>query len=414
MSNEKEQGIRRSQGILLALLVVSICINYVDRGNLSIAAAAPGFRADLGLNSESLGVLFSVFFITYASCQVLAGWLIDRYSVYPVFTAGFVAWSVATVLTGYAGGFASLMAWRLVLGAGEAVAYPAYSKILSANFPESRRGLANSLIDAGSRAGPALGIVVGGQIAARYGWRMVFLVIGGTGLLWLIPWMWHMRGGWGAGQATARAAQGGPSLQDILKRREAWGTFLGLFCLNYSWYFVLSWLPTYLRDERHYSMRMVSIYGSLPFWAVAGTSVIFGALSDRLIRNGRTPTRVRLACLGGGLFLNALMVPAYMIQDQVLSMGLMIVACLSLGVASSNLWAVTQTLAGPQAAARWTGLQNGLGNIAGIVSPYVAGLIVSRTGSFFLVFVVASAVAVTGALSYWLIVRKVEPIRWTA
>ncbi len=408
--NGKRSG--RGQWTLLALLVFSICINYIDRGNLSIAAAAPGFRSDLLIDSESLGLLFSMFFVTYASFQIVAGWLIDRYNVVPVFTIGYVLWSVATILTGFAGGFAGLLAWRLVLGVGEAVAYPAYSKFLAAGFPEERRGLANSLIDAGSRMGPAIGIVVGGQIAAHYGWRMVFIVIGGIGLIWLLPWLWHMRGNLGVARGTAQGTAGGVSLRQILSLRQAWGTFLGLFCLNYSWYFVLSWLPTYLRDERHYSMQMISIYGSLPFWAVAGTSVVFGALSDRLIRGGHTPTRVRLACLGGGLSLSALMIPAYMIQDQVASMALMVIACLSLGVASSNLWAVTQTLAGPAAAAQWTGLQNAMGNIAGILSPYVAGLIVSRTGSFFLVFVVASAVAVTGALSYWFIVRRVEPVQW--
>jgi MFS family permease len=405
---------RPGQRALLALLVVSICINYIDRGNLSIAAAAPGFRSDLALSSEALGVLFSMFFVTYASFQIVAGWTIDRYGVVPVFTIGYVLWSAATIFTGLAGGFAGLLAWRLVLGVGEAVAYPAYSKFLAAGFPEERRGLANALIDAGSRMGPAVGIVIGGQIAARYGWRMVFFVIGGAGLVWLVPWLWHMRGSLGVQRRAVAAAGGGPNLRRILSRREAWGTFLGLFCLNYSWYFVLTWLPTYLRDERHYSMRMISIYGSLPFWAVAATSVAFGALSDRLIRRGRTPTRVRLACLGGGLSLSALMIPAYLIQDQVASMALMVVACLSLGVASSNLWAVTQTLAGPAAAARWTGLQNAMGNIAGVLSPYVAGLIVGRTGSFFLVFVVASAVAVTGALSYWFIVRRVERVDWTA
>ena len=121
---------------------------------------------------------------------------------------------------------------------------------------------------------------------------------------------------------------------------------------------------------------------------------------------------MRLACLGVGLTMNSLMIPAYLIQDQVLSMALMVIACLSLGVASSNLWAVTQTLAGPLTAGKWTGLQNGFGNIAGITSPYIAGLIVAKTGSFFLVFVVASIVAVAGALSFWLIVRKVEPVQW--
>ncbi|MCC7175137.1 MAG: MFS transporter [Bryobacterales bacterium] len=402
----------RGRALLLALLVASICINYIDRGNLGVAAAAPALRVDLKLTEESLGLLFSMFFVTYASFQIVAGWLIDRYSVYVVFTVGFILWSAATIGMGLVNGFAGMLAWRLVLGVGEAGAYPAYSKIIAGRFAEHERGRANSLIDAGSRMGPAIGVVVGGLIAAHYGWRMIFISIGVVGLFWLAPWLWYAARFGAAERKSAAQVEEGPGLLQVLRRREAWGTFFGLFCLNYSWYFILSWLPSYLKAERHYSTTMVAWYGSLPFWAVAGTSLTFGWLSDRLIQRGGSPTKVRLACLGAGLTMNSLMIPAYLIQNQVLSMALMIAACLSLGVASSNLWAVTQTLAGRAAAGKWTGLQNAFGNIAGITSPYIAGLIVTKTGSFFMVFVSASLVALAGALSYWLVVRKVEPLRW--
>ncbi len=403
---------RRGQWVLLALLVVSICINYVDRGNLSVAAATPSFRSDLGMSDENLGVLFSMFFVTYAACQILAGWAIDRFNVFAVFTLGFVLWSVATILTGFVGSFAGLLVFRLLLGVGEAAAYPSYSKIIAARFVEQQRGFANSLIDGGSRIGPAIGVLAGGLIAARYGWRMVFIVIGIAGALWLVPWLLVLSRGTGGTQTAVRAAQAGPSFGAILRQRQAWGTFLGLFCLNYSWYFLMSWLPSYLTKERHYSTQMMAWYGSLPFWGLAATIVASGWISDRFIRRGASPTRVRLTCLAGGLMLNALMIPAYLIQDQALSMALLVVACLALGVATSNLWAVTQTLAGREAVGKWVGLQNGIGNIAGMLSPYLTGLIATRLGSFFLAFVTASAVAVVGGLSYWLVVRRVEPIQW--
>ena len=143
--------VRRGQWVLLALLVASSCINYVDRGNLSVAAATLSFRADLGLSDENLGILFSMFFVTYAACQILAGWLIDKYNVFVVYTLGFVLWSAATIFTGFVGSFAGLLMFRLLLGASEAVAYPAYSKIITARFVEQERGFANSLIDGGTR-----------------------------------------------------------------------------------------------------------------------------------------------------------------------------------------------------------------------------------------------------------------------
>jgi len=399
----------RTHWLILALLVLSVLINYFERGTLAVAAATPGFRADMALSDTSLGLLFSAFFWAYASLQVVAGYSIDRFGVVPVFTAGFVLWSGATVLMGLTGSFGGLPALRILLGAGEAVAYPSYSKIIAAGFPEERRGTANALIDAGSRTGAALCVLVGGALAAWWGWRAMLVVVGASGFLWLAPWLASARR---VPAARRDPAGGGPGFGDILRRRQAWGTFAGLFCVNYTWYFILNWLPTYLTRERHYSTQAMAFYGSLPFWGIAVACALFGWLSDRLIARGARPTRVRIGCVAGGLLLSTLMLPAALIENHALSMALLVAACLSLGLTSSNFWAISQTLAGPQAAGRWAGLQNGLGNLAGVVAPYLTGVIVARSGSFLAAFVAASLVSVAGAACYLFVVRKVEPIEW--
>jgi MFS family permease len=410
-AKEIESSAVNGRWVLLSLLVLSVAINYIDRGNLSIAAATNAFRQDVQVNDKDLGALFSAFFFTYAACQIFSGWVIDRWSVYAVYSAGFVLWSAATIATGFAGGFASLLLLRLVLGVGEACAYPAYSKMIAINFPEDRRGFANALIDAGSRTGPAIGVLGGGLIVAHSGWRMLFFAVGGAGLLWLLPWFWHLQQRTGVFPQTKRA-QTGPGLAPILRQRQAWGTFLGLFCLNYSWFFVMTWLPIYFTQERHFSTQMMALYGSLPFWGIAATTVTCGWLSDRAIRRGANPSRIRIGCVAGGLMLNVMMIAAYAVHDPIISMVLLIVACLALGISSSNFWAVTQSLAGTQAVGRWTGLQNGLGNLAGIVGPYVTGLIVHESGSFFWAFALASAMSAIGACSYLFIVRGVREVQW--
>jgi cyanate permease len=108
------------------------------------------------------------------------------------------------------------------------------------------------------------------------------------------------------------------------------------------------------------------------------------------------------------------MLPACLVTNQVLSMALLIVSCLSLGLTSSNFWAISQTLAGPRAAGQWAGLQNGIGNLAGIAGPYLTGLIVARSGAFLPAFLAASLVSTAGACSYLFVVRKVEPVDWRA
>src|SRR5258708_1180483 len=164
-----------------------------------------------------MGMLLSGFFWTYASFLILAGWLVDRYDVRWVFGVGFVIWSGATLATGLISGFAALMALRLLLGAGESVAYPSYSKIIAGNFPQTHPAPPNSPIDMRSKAAPALGTLIGGLLVANYGWRSLFLTIGIASLLWLVPWIiWGPR--YGAAPASERLEA--PGIGEILSKRD--------------------------------------------------------------------------------------------------------------------------------------------------------------------------------------------------
>jgi predicted MFS family arabinose efflux permease len=307
-------------------------------------------------------------------------------------------------------GFGALFLLRLLLGAAESVAYPSYSKIIATRFPEHRRGLTNALIDAGSKAGPALGTLIGGLVVARFGWRALFLILGFGAFLWVPLWM-----AWAPRSKTAgkRQRHEGPGFLRILRERSAWGTFFGLFAINYAFYFLITWLPTYLVTERHFSMRMMAVVGSLPFWGLAASSTVNGWVSDHLIMRGVTPTRVRKSFAAAGLLLCTLVLPAAMVHSPAMCIALLTAACLSFGLCTSNHWAITQTLAGPLAAGKWTGLQNAFANLAGVAAPWITGVIVSATGQFFYAFVAVSAVLVLGALSFVFIVGPVAEVDWT-
>ena len=395
-----------SQWGVLSLLLVSVWINYIDRGNLSVAA--PLLGPELNLTPLQMGLLLSSFFWTYAGLQFLGGWLVDRYNVSLVYGLGYLVWSLATLLTGVANGFAALLAFRLLLGIGESVAYPAYSKILAGSFAENQRGFANALVDVGTKAGPAFGTLLGGLFMARFGWRLFFLGLGLISLLWLIPWWsWAPRHSPLSGSAIR-----GPGMLQILRRREGWATFAGLFCFNYAFYFLLSWLPSYLVSERHFSIGMMAVYGALPFCVTAGASLLCGWLSDYWIRQGATPTRVRKGLLVSGMTLCAVLLPLGTLQSHVAAMLLLSGAFFGIGMVTSNIWAITQTIAGPTAAGQWTGLQNSIGNLGGVVAPVTTGWIVSRTSSFFLAFVSASVALLLAAIIYMVLLGPVTPIRW--
>ena len=399
------------QWTALALLVISVCINYVDRGNLGVAARS--IESDLHFRPEYLGILLGGFFWTYAFCQIAAGKIIDRWNVNWVYAAGFLIWSTATGLTGLASAFWLIFCLRLVLGAGESVAYPAYSKIIAATFPEQLRGTANALIDAGSKVGPALGVLLGVKMIGWFSWRYMFVAIGAASLLWLIPWCFVVPRL--AVKRLAAASAWAPPYREIVMQRALWGTVVGLFGGNYTWYLFLTWLPYYLEKDRHYTHDRLAVIASLPFWGVATSSMLFGLLADGIIRRGNEPGRVRQAFVSLGLLgCCAFLFPAVLIAQPVASNTLLVLACVSMGAFSSNHWALTQHLAGTEASGKWTGFQNCMGNLAGVVAPYVSGLTLQSTRSFFPGFAIACAVLLLGVCGYWFVIGNPAQISWRA
>jgi MFS transporter, ACS family, D-galactonate transporter len=392
---------------VLALLGVSVFINYIDRGNLSIAA--PMLKDELGISGSQLGILLSAFFWTYACLQPVSGWLVDRVNVNWVIAGGFFLWSTATAATGMAHAFSTLLAVRLMLGIGESVAYPSYSKIIALHFPEEHRGLANSVISAGLTLGPGFGMLMGGMLMARVGWRPFFIGLGLLSLLWLVPWIKWMPEGRSAIEFAARNA---PSLPEFLRLRSAWGTCVGLFCSNYVNYFLITWLPYYLVRERHFSMQNMAKIGGTAYLLGACFATLSGWLSDRWIVAGATPTRVRKTFAAGGIALAGTFLGLSAVSGPTGCLVLLVAGVIFFGVGSSNIWAITQTLAGPSAAGRWTGFQNFVGNQAGIVGPALTGLVLDRTGHLYWAFAIMTAVALTGTASWVFLVGPVEQVVW--
>lgn len=400
----------RRQWTILALLVTCSFICLVDRTNLSVAAT--DIQRDLRLSDSQLGLLLSGFFFTYATFQLLAisGWVADRFHVSGVLAAGLLVWSLATVLTGAAKGFVAIFGLRLLLGIGESVAYPAYARILASHYEEHHRGLANALIDAATKAGTSLGTLMGGLLILRYGWRPFFVLLGVVGMLWLIPWaLWAPRG---ANMGAQRKAEGAPGVMDILRQRAAWSTALGQFCANYFWYFLITWLPGYLEKERHFPKDKMAVFGSLAFLIIGVVSVTSGWLADRWIRGGGSPTLVRKTFAGSGLALSTMILPVAVIRDESSAMALLFLACVAFGIYTPTIFAITQTLAGPLAAGKWTGLQNGFANLAGVAAPLLTGWIVQVTGGFHLAFVLAAMIALTGAWFLVVGVGRIEQVHF--
>ena len=392
----------------LALLAFAILINYVDRGNLAVAA--PLLKEELRLSNTQVGVLVTAFFWTYTVVMAISGWIVDRFNVNWVLAAGFVLWSVATAATGFAYAIGFFLFVRMLLGVGESVAFPSFTKIIAANIPQQHRGIANAVVLSGMSLGPAIGTFACGMSMARFGWRPVFIVVGITSLLWIVPWLRYMPPGRPAAERQLVEVR----VVDILRQRNFWAASIGHFCSNYPLYFLIVWLPLYLVRERHLTMQQMAVKGSLSYIAYAAIAPIAGWVADKFVRGGHDVTTVRKTAMAVGHTLCAIGVFMASAAGERTWIAGLVVMGIGSGLVGPNIYIFAQTLSGPSVAGRWIGLQNSLSNFAGILVGPLTGWIVDRTGHFGSAFSVCAAAALLGG-AFWVIgITRVEQIAWAA
>lgn len=392
---------------VLILLAFSIFINYVDRGNFSITA--PFLKDELHLSFTQVGFLLSAFLWPYTLCQLPAGWLIDRFNVNWILGLGFLLWSAATTMTGLLHGFVALVATRLLLGVAECVAYPAYGKVLARHFPEHQRGIANAFIAVGQSSGIAFASFGGAIIIGLLGWRPFFVTLGFICLPWLLGWV-----RWAPPDKPLALEFGQSSygIWDVVKKASAWGTGLGFSCANYLLYVLITWLPFYLVQERHYSLIVAGEIAGAVFLFKAISALISGRLSDHWISSGMSPTVARKALLCAALTLSgSLLLLAVLVPNRI-CVALLLAASTCLGLGSPHYYAVSQSLAGPRIAATWTSFQMLIGSLGSMLGPLVTGLVVQRTGGFVLAFGIAAAAGWAGALCWLFMVGPIRPVVW--
>ncbi len=391
---------------VVSLLATVLLINYIDRG--ALATAGPLIQRDLHLSNSQYGLLFSAFFWMYAIIQIPVGALAERYGAHRVLAAGLVLWATATALTGITSGFSMLIVLRMTLGLGESVGFPTVCKLLAAVVPVKKLGTANGIVGFGYLIGPGVGVFLAGILIDHVGWRGMFLVFGAGSLLWLIPWLLVRL----PKLATQRAEPSNPTLGMVLSQRGLWGTSLGLFSANYMWYFILSWLPGYLVKERGFSMHNMEQVATAGYLVNGLSAFLVGWAIDRYIRRGGTANfgyklMMLIAHVGS--------VPAMLamgLGTQSMAIAGMFGFQILMGASSPGMYAMSQILAGPKASGRWVGIQNSIGNFPGMISPWLTGIIVDRTGHFALAFVAAAIMSAVGIVGWIGMVPKLAPIKW--
>jgi MFS family permease len=397
-------GLRSSSSLLVLLLGFAVLLNYVDRGAIGIAA--PLMTAELQLDPKAFGFVLSAFFWVYAPVQLVVGWLVDRFSVYRLMAAGVLLWAVSTLAMGLAGGFASLLLLRVMLGIGETIAFPGGSKIITRHVPPERRGMANAVMALGIAIGPAVGTLAGGLILATYGWRAIFYVFGLVTLIWLLPW-------WAATRdldASPTPVAARVPMRALTRKWSLWSMSIAHFASNYVFYFLLGWLPLFLTGSRGMPIPEMTLLATLGYAAQAVSALGFGAVSDWWTKGGRSEAAMRRGLMIAGQLLAGIAVLALAYATTPVEIGLLLcIAGIATGALSLNIYAVAQMFAGPRAAGTWVGFQNAIGNVSGIVGAIVTGFIVAAAG-YTAAFLFTAAIGIAGALWWLVAVPKIEQV----
>jgi ACS family D-galactonate transporter-like MFS transporter len=390
---------------LAALLTSGMTLCYAQRGTLSIAA--PFMIRELGINTETMGLMLSAFSWCYCFMQVPSGWIVDRFGVRRAYAFGFALWSIACALTGAFRNIASIMFFRVTMGVGQSVAFPASARTVANWFPDTERGLVNSSYLTGVRLGQALVNAAGVGLIALYGWRVFFVLSGLVPLLWIVPWVLTLRR-WevsGASAATNRPFTFASSF-GLLRHRTVLGTFLGFFAYDYVWFVFVFWLPSYLRLERHFTPAQMAFHSSVPFLVMSVVIVLSGIVTDRLIAAGFNELRTRKTFIAIGFAIAMAIVPAGLVDDNATAVWLLVLSLSGIGVAAPNTWSLTQACCTKRVVGTVSGIQNFGGNVGGIIAPWLTGAIAHRTGSFAPAFLLCGFLLVGGALAYWFLMNE--------
>ncbi|MBB1626785.1 MFS transporter [Achromobacter sp. UMC71] len=418
----------RSRYLIMVMLFITVVINYLDRSNLSIAA--PALKDEFGLDTVHEGLILSAFGWTYAAMQIPGGWLVDRVSPRVLYAAALILWSAATFFMGFAGSFVILFVLRLAVGALEAPAYPINNRVVTTWFPEKERATAIGFYTSGQFVGLAFLTPVLAWLQHHYGWHMVFVSTGLLGIIWGV--MWYMiyrepRQFKGANAAEIELIQQGGGVVDldkrarekkapfnwndlglVMSRRKLWGVYLGQFCLTSTLWFFLTWFPTYLVKYRGMDFIKSGFLASVPFLAAFVGVLCSGVLSDFLIRRGATVGLARKLPIILGLLISTSMIGANFTDSTPWVIFFLAVAFFGNGLASIT-WSLVSTLAPVRLLGLTGGVFNFVGNLSSICTPIVIGFLVSKD-SFAPAIVYVSSLALLGALSYILLVGKVERI----
>ena len=415
---------RRRWGIAF-LLGFGVLVNYFDRVNLSVSQEA--LHAEFGISLVAFGYLLSTYSWTYAAFQLPSGLLLDRFGVKLVSRIAALLWSVASFAAAISTGLASFLGARLLLGVGEAPTFPANAKAIGYWFPAEERSLATAIFDSAAKFASAIGVPVLGVLLVRFGWRWSFAATGFLSLLYFFLFYAIYRNPSEDKSLSAtkrdfilqhgaqpedrvRAAKGAP-MGYLLRQRKVWGLLLGFASYNYTFYLLLTWLPSYLSATHHIDLLHSALYTSVPWLFATFTDLLVGGwLVDKLVQRGNDASHVRQAILIAGTALGLGMLGAAYARSAESALVWITIAIGGLSAAAPVAWSIPSLIAPRESVGTLGGIMNFGSQLSAIAAPIATGYIAQATHSFFWAFGAAAAFLLAGIAAYAFLLARIEPV----
>ena len=419
---------------IVAMLFLVTAINYADRATLSIAG--PALSKDLGLDSVTMGYVFSAFGWSYVLAQLPGGWLLDRYGSKRVYFASILIWSVFTMLQGgisvlpttAASTVLALFALRLLVGLAEAPSFPANGRIVAAWFPANERGMASAVFNSAQYFSTVLFAPLMAWITHSFGWSWVFYFMGAVGVAASLLWLKTVHGPTEHPRINATELayieEGGALIEldrkrtidsvpaasfvkQLLCNRMLLGVYVSQYCITTITYFFLTWFPVYLVKERGFSILNAGLASALPAICGFAGGVLGGALSDYLLRRGHSLTVSRKTPIVIGMLMSTVMIACNYVNSPTIVVAVMALAFFGKGLGALG-WAVVSDTSPKDIAGLSGALFNTFGNTAAITTPIVIGYLLKGTGSFSAALVFVALNALAAVFCYLFVVGEIK------
>jgi len=421
---------------VITLVALATVINYIDRQTLSVLWPFMGQeiypnKTDAELK-EVYGIISIVFLFSYAFGQALFGKIFDWLGTRVGFVLSIGIWSIATVLHAFAQGILTFSIFRAILGLSEAGNWPGAAKANAEWFPTKERALAQGIFNSGAAIGGIISIPLIAYLAIFFSWKAIFVLVGITGLLWLIPWLIVVKSPPGShpwitederqyiltGQKNEAVDEAGnkaeeytPSTGQLLSHKQSWGVIIATAAIDPIWWLFIVWIPTYLVEVYQMDVKGLAIYGWVPYVGAMFGAWFGGLLAQNRLKAGWSVNKTRKLVISLGCFI---MLPALlMLSDpggEVAAVLIMATILFGFQTAIGNVQTLPSDLFGGKTVGSLSGF-------AGMAAKLAAGALIyavpglTADGNYTVVFIIGAGLAILAMLSIWLLCPKIEPVK---